>query len=370
MKIVTPGALVNNMVQLFRSQMSATTDSSGAFMISNVPINPNPMHYVVSVPGSDIVDSGTIQLQTPGSSKQIDVVFNFIAYAVTGRVVDEHQNPIAKAQYFWVSGGSPNTTDANGYFATTDRAGTDTLVIQQLGYQDKRIGVYIPGPALSPTATVATNGSGVPSKVIPYKASEVNSGISQASAYMAALQNTDTYKSSAANGQAISPGGFGYTMTTASSSDKLLSSWGSSVMNQKDNPSGAIDLKNIILKKNTGRMLLTVLDSKGNPIPNAGIQIVNTDTTEYTGSNGTRYIEGPAGDLQLDISGPSERRVCAAAGSHFREQYGYGQKNDLSRAGDKAQGACHGGEQGGIGRQYPGRRVGLSERGLGFRWIL
>jgi TANFOR domain-containing protein len=300
-RVVTPGDLVNSMVQLFRSQMTATTDSSGAFVMSNVPINPNRMHYVISVPGSDVVDSGTILLSTPGSSQKVDEVFNFIAYAVTGRVVDEHQNPIPKAQYFWVSGGSPNTTDANGYFATTDRAGTDTLVIHQLGYQDKRIAVYIPGPLVSPTATIATNGSGVPLKVIPYKATMVSGA---AAAYMGALQNTDTYKSSVSKGQAISPAGFGFNSTKAGSDAKLLSSWASSIMNQKDNPSGAIDLKDIVLKKNTGRMLITVLDAKGNPISNAGIQIVDTDSTEYTGSNGARYIEGPAGDLQLDISGP------------------------------------------------------------------
>ncbi len=307
MRTLSPAALVNNMVQLFRSQMVATTDSSGAFLISNVPVNPNAMHYVISVPGSDMVDSGTISLTFPGNSAKLDYVFNFIAYAVTGRIVDEHQNPVPRAEYFWVSGGSPANADSNGYFATTDKAGTDTLVIRQLGFQEKRIGVFIPGPLVSASATVATNGSGVPAKIIPLAMKKVggsngNNSSSHAAAYMGSLQNTDTYKLSVAKGQAITPGGFGFEQKGGTAVQ--VNSWAASILKPKDNPSGAIDMHDIVLKKNTGRMLLTVLDANGNPINKAAIQIVDTDSTEYTAANGARYIEGPAGDLQLDIAGP------------------------------------------------------------------
>jgi hypothetical protein len=304
MKVITPANLVNNVIQLFRGQMTTTTDSSGAFVLTNIPVNGKPLHYVISVPGSDMVDSGVAQLLNPGNSFDLDYVFNFIAYAVTGRIVDEKQNPIPKAGYFWASGGSPANADANGYFATTNKAGTDTLIVRELGYQDRRLAVYIPGPLVSAQATVTTNGSAVPLKIIPFTEKTVGSGSDkQAASYMGALQNTDTYKSSVSKGQAISPQGFGYTGNAAGTT-KEMTSWAGSVLKPKDKTSGAIDLHDIILKRNMGRMLLKVIDSKGNPIPQATLQIVDTDSTETTGTNGTRYIEGPAGDLQLEIAGP------------------------------------------------------------------
>ncbi|HMH24656.1 MAG TPA: hypothetical protein VK563_22930 [Puia sp.] len=323
MPINTPAGLINNMAQTISfGQMVTTTDSSGAFTLSNIPVNPNPMHYIISVPGSSLEHEGTVTLTKKGNIAHLDYVFDFIAYAVTGRIVDEANKPVSNAVLNWASGGSRFPANSDGYFATTDKAGTDTLIIHALGFQDRHLPVTITRDLLSKDPPVATAGSGDDKKLmkIVILPSSEGKGVGSATSgsagasggsgsssprtarFVSSIQSTDTYKQSVAQGNPMNPASFGYTDSKNTMASAL---WANTVLNPKDNPSGPVDLQNIVLKKDMGRMLITVLDAKKQKIAGAGITIDGTDSTELTGSDGTRYIQGPAGTLQLIIAGPA-----------------------------------------------------------------
>jgi TANFOR domain-containing protein len=303
--MISPSELVQGLTNYLQNgKMTATTDSAGGFTFSNVPINPAYMKFVVTVPGSSVSKMDSVLLPAKGThvSKMID--FTFVSYAVTGRIVDEKNKPIPNALFTWASGGSYSQADANGYFATTNKAGTDTLVIKKLGYQDRKAGITIKGSLLAPSDPPAVSSSGGATPIytgIKLTASVQNNLVN-------ALQTTATYKQSASQGTPISAKGFGFVSMnisgTALSESVAAGNWASSLIQPHDHPSGAIDLGNIVLKKRIGRMLITVQDAMGKGLNKAAIRIDGTDSTEYTGTAGARYIEGPGGDLLLNIAGP------------------------------------------------------------------
>jgi len=307
-KIVNPSALVNAVkVTLNNGQMTAITDSSGNFSISNIPVATNGTNFlkiVVKLPGSNITLTDSSNAYFPDKGIQINNVneiFKFKSYAVTGKVVDDKQNPI-NAGYQWVSGGSEAQTDANGYIATFHEAGKDTLLIYKLGYDTVRYPIFINQDLLDTTTQVLSSGNTkLVLKIISLtgKQTQIKSA-DPVTNYFASLKATPTYKQSVTQGNPISPSGFGFT----SNAKIATTAFANSILNKNDNPSGALDLGTIALTKETGRMLITVTDNNNNPINNAAIQIDGMDSTEYTDINGRRFIEGPTGSLLLNVSSP------------------------------------------------------------------
>ncbi|HLK29089.1 MAG TPA: hypothetical protein VKT28_10970, partial [Puia sp.] len=297
-KSITPSALVNSMnVILINGQMTATTDSSGNFSISNIPVKPYWLKIVVKLPGSDATLLDSAYFNEEGIQKNVNEIFKFKSYAVTGNVVDDKKNPI-RAGYKWVSGGSEAQTDANGYIATFHEAGNDTLLIYKLGYDTVRYPVPISGNLLDTTTQVISSGGNrLVLKIVALPNKQVQSA-DPTTNYFASLKETPTYKQSVMQGNPISPSGFGFT----SNSKIAASSFANSMLGKNDNPSHAVDLGTISLTKETGRMFITVTDNNNIPINNASIQIDGTDSTEHTDKNGKRFIEGPAGSLLLNVS--------------------------------------------------------------------
>lgn len=351
----SPSGLIQGLaLYLQNGQMTTTSDSSGAFTFSNVPVNPNFMKCVVSMPGGAQTMTDSVLLTREGSHVSKVINFTFISYVVTGRIVDEKNQPIPNALFVWASGGSYGQADANGYFVTSNKAGSDTLIVKKLGYQDRRVGITIKGSLLAPTDPPAVSGSGgVTALYVGLKTSAINTSVNPSAGnssggtisainknFIGSLQATPTFSKAAASGTPITAAGFGFgtaqglnitpggsgssginvTPGTAVAPDgttlpgnkgsgilteKMTNNWIGSLVQPHDNPSGAVDLGSIVLKKRTGRMLITVLDAGGSPLNKASILIDGTDSTEYTTPDGTRFIEGPGGDLLVNIGGPS-----------------------------------------------------------------
>ncbi|HXO74640.1 MAG TPA: hypothetical protein VN824_05400, partial [Puia sp.] len=331
---INPTALVQGIAQYLHSgQMTMTTDSSGAFTFSNVPVNSQFMKCVVKAPGSAESRTDSVLLNREGSQVSREIDFTFVSYPVTGRIVDEKNNPIPNALYVWASGGAYGQADGNGYFVTSNKAGPDTLIIKKLGYQDRKVGITIKGSLFAPSDAPAASGSGG-------KVAAVTTN------FISSLKATSTFSQAAARGNIISAAGFGFGTVqglnvatgnkdasgitvkpgvaltpdgkvlpgntgTAGPGERSITSlrsgmsWVGSLVQPDDNIGAAVDLGVIVLKKRIGRMLITVLDAGGGPLDKAAIRIGGTDSTEYTGTDGTRFIEGPGGDLLLTIAGPS-----------------------------------------------------------------
>lgn len=302
MEVRTPSSLINNVTLILNNgQMTTTTDSSGNFSISNIPVKPGFLKIVVKLPGSNVMltDSTHALFSQKGIQVSVNEIFKFKSYAVTGKVVDDKKNPI-NAGYRWVSGGSQAQTDVNGYIATFHEAGRDTLLVYKLGYDTVRYPVFIDQALLDTTTQVISSGNTkLMMKIIPQQDIKTLKG-NPTDNYYTALHSTPTYRQSVTQGNPISPSGFGFT----SNIKIATTAFTNSMLNKDDNPSGAVDLGTITLTKETGRMLITVTDQNNNPVNNAAIQIDGTDSTEYTDKSGKRFIEGPAGSLLLNVSNP------------------------------------------------------------------
>ena len=303
MQILTPSLLLNEVnYSLNNGQMTTTTDSSGNFSISNIPVNPKCMKIVVKIPGYDATLTDSIHacfFEEGTQQNNANEIFKFKSYAVTGKVVDDKNNSI-QAGYKWTSGGTEGKTDPNGYIATFHEAGRDTLLVYRLGYDTVRRPIFIDQQLLEPTPQATSSGdTKVVMKIIPLQG-KGKQNENPTDNYMAALRSTATYKLSVTEGKPMSPAGFGFM----SNPKMATAAFAKSILNKNDNPSGALDLNTIILTKQTGRMLITVTDNNNIPVNNAAIQIDGTDSTERTDINGKRFIEGPAGSLLLNVSNP------------------------------------------------------------------
>lgn len=305
---ITATDLVNNVLKVtLADHITVTTDSTGSYTISNIPVSANKRMVVARVPGDNLsmtdslirVDKGT---QLPPMTFE----FIFKSYAVTGKVVDEKNNALANARYIWASGGAEAQTDSSGYITSSNKAGRDTIIITKLGYAVRRLPVYIPGALLDNTTQTLNTGT----KPIIIKTGGIhlnNNGNDKTNAFFVSLQTTATYKQSVKQGTPISPQGYGFITSTKTNAanDLMKASWVNSITNANDKPSGAVDLDTIVLNKQIGRLMVTVTDNNNNPLTNASIQVDGFDTTYNTGVNGKKYIEGPAGSILVNVSSPS-----------------------------------------------------------------
>jgi TANFOR domain-containing protein len=297
MKTVLPSDVINSVSYIIGDQMTTTTDSSGNFTISNIPEEPKLLKFIVKMPGSDasLTDSSSAQFNGKGIQISVSEVFKFRSYAVTGRVVDENKNPLV-ARYNWASGGSESQTSNDGYIASFHEAGTDTLIIVKLGYDTIRYPVTIKGDLLDKTPVASSGNKVLKIMLIPQNKLTNDA----ATNYMTGVQSTPTYQASVTQGSPMSAQTFGFTSSTKASA----SAWEKSIVKPQENPTGAVDVGTLEMIKASGRMLIRITDNNNNPINHASIQIVGTDSTEYTDNNGNRFIQGPSGSLLLTISDP------------------------------------------------------------------
>ncbi|HVY74441.1 MAG TPA: hypothetical protein VG890_06400 [Puia sp.] len=299
--------ITNNIIQ-YADHITVTTDSNGNFTISNIPVCDTSRKVVAEVPGTVLTETQDLQVVNPGTQlPQMNFDFNYKMYTVTGRVVDEKQNGIPFASYQWASGGSESLTDSSGYFVTVNKAGQDTLIIKKLGYEVNRVPVSIDGDLLEATTQTPEQPGQKIIKIVALPSSDKNSaGNNKETAFYGSLQNTSTYKLASQQGTPISPQGFGYYTGSSNASAMAKSAMANTLLGDHGNPSGTVDLKSIVLKKQTGRMLISVKDESGKPVSGANIRIEGLDSAGwFTDQYGNRYIEGPAGSLTVDVYGPS-----------------------------------------------------------------
>ena len=300
---------IQNNITSISDHITVTTDSNGYYTISYIPLSNSTRKIVAEVPGTVLTQTKDVQQVFPGAQlPDIDFTFTYKTYSVTGRAVDEKQNGISRASYFWASGGDESQTDSSGYFLTTHKAGQDTLIIKKLGYEIKRIPVNITGELLEAVSDTLSQPTTKVVKFVSIPSGNNSNNNSKEAKFYGSLQNTPTYKQAAQQGTPITPQGFGFysSNTGTAASSFVKSSLMNSMLGANDDPSGSGDLGSIVLKKQIGRMLISVRDETNKPVANANIQIEGSDSAGWlTDENGNRYIEGPSGDLTLDVYGPT-----------------------------------------------------------------
>ncbi|MCD9018952.1 carboxypeptidase-like regulatory domain-containing protein [Parachryseolinea silvisoli] len=302
--------------QLGKSR-STTTDSSGNFLFTELPISQTPTRITIRIPGSERVYEYTALINVKG--QEIDmgkILLDMKVLTLAGVVKDEQQQPVARPVLRWASGGSPFEGDAQGRFVTTNTEGTDTLVITKLGFETKRVPVKLTettastGNSSQPSASAVIQSVGQWPRVVTQLPSLVPV-TAQAPAFTS--QGLGLYAVHTANLPLTSPtekkGSSKKKVNAANAmiqADLAFAPLYSSLFTAEQIPSNAVDLGTIIVRKKIGRLRVKVVkDADKTPVLGARITIVDTPLTGQTDAQGTWYSEVPGGDIVVEVSGPA-----------------------------------------------------------------
>jgi TANFOR domain-containing protein len=300
--------------QLGKSR-STTTDSSGHFMFTELPISQTPTRITIRIPGSERVYEYSALINVKG--QEIDmgkILLDMKVFTLAGVVKDDQQQPVTRPVLRWAAGGSPFEGDAQGRFVTTNTEGTDTLIITKLGFETKRVPVKL----TESTASTAGDNQHITAIAIP-SPGKWTQAVTQLPSLVPATPQAPAFTSQGFGLYAVHTANLPLTSPTdkKGSSKKKASDMMiqvdapfaplySTLFTPEQIPSRAVDLGTIIVRKKIGRLRIQVIkDSDKTPVSGAHITIVDTPLTGQTDAQGTWYSEVPGGDIVVEVDGPA-----------------------------------------------------------------
>lgn len=317
------------------AQISTETDAQGRFSLA---LKGSSTHeWTLLVTGTGVAsnyEEKHIKLAKTGPAGIVNrdpILIDATQYPLAGRVVsDEGGAGVAAAALQWRSGGAPFTADAQGRFLGLHQSGPDTLLVSKLGYQPRKVPVFVEGDGKTKP--------GKKGKAAGNYDVSTPEGLKQAAAGLAgAVQGFPS----------MQPGGLGNTGNAGSGkkdknkgSNTGSSASGSVSIGTAYNPAPGLgigddlttsyvdllqgagigkgvpvgegqDLGLITLTKSVGRLLVTVLDSASKkPLPGAEVSFLDAAPALSATANASgRAFFGKA------PGGPVTVRVAGAAGS-------------------------------------------------------
>ncbi|MBF9142359.1 carboxypeptidase regulatory-like domain-containing protein [Hymenobacter properus] len=322
-------------------QFNTETDAKGHFSIALK--TSNLYEWTLLVTGTGVAsnyEEKHIKVNKTGPAGIINrdpILIDATQYPLAGRVVsDEGGAGVAAAALQWRSGGAPFTADDQGRFLTLHQSGPDTLLVSKLGYQPRKVPVFvegdgktkpgkkgkgvtsidlgIPGGMAQAANSVATTVQGFPSMQPGGLGSGSSSGSgSGAGSGKKGKKGNDA--GSSAPGTGTTGGtlynpmpGLGIGGDITNSYVDLLQSAG---IGQGVPVGEGQDLGLITLTKSVGRLLVTVLDSASKkPLAGAEVSFMDASPAVSATANASgRAFFGKA------PGGPVTVRVAGAAGS-------------------------------------------------------
>jgi TANFOR domain-containing protein len=303
--------------QLGKSR-STTSDSSGNFLFTELPISQTPTRITIRIPGSEKIYEYSALINVKG--QEIDmgkILLEMKILTLAGVVKDDQQQPVARPVLRWASGGSPFEGDASGRFVTTNTEGTDTLVITKLGFETKRVPVKL----TESTASTGGNNQHINGVAIqsPGKWSQV---VTQLPSLVSVTPQAPAFSAQGLGLYAVHTANLPVTPTEKKNSSKKKESLNtsaamvqadlafaplySSLFTAEQVPTNAIDLGTIIVRKKIGRLRVKVIrDGDKTPIPGAQLAVMDTPLTGKTDAQGTWYSEVPGGEIVVEVQGPA-----------------------------------------------------------------
>lgn len=302
---------------------STTADSAGHFFFSDLPTSSRPTKMTVRLPGSTSTYEFEVDIRDRGVDYDMgNVVISMTVFTLVGKITDEEGKPISSPRLHWTSGGTVTEGDELGRFSLTHTAGSDTLIVEKLGYQSSRIPVSLKEPSTTGGGQTAS-----PSLVTP-------------SVWGAMLQQTPSLKQTPADPPftAASIGHFTIKGThavheaavAAPNSDRPrnnrravtaptpailaaeLQPLYDAFFSSDEKPVAPIDLGTIRLRKKVGRLLVRVTESAGGtPVTGASVKVADTGLSGSTNAKGEWYSEVPGGEIIVEVSGDVSRGLAA-----------------------------------------------------------
>ncbi|QIX62275.1 hypothetical protein HER32_14240 [Hymenobacter sp. BT18] len=301
------------------------TDAQGRFSITTVGISSIPMTLEV-LPGAEVGKGWkeeNLKLSKTGPAGIITrdpIPVDVTLHPVMGAVNSSEGGPVAQASMRWSTGGQPWQTDEYGRFLTTHQAGSDTLIISRLGFQELRKLVMV--NSSSSFFNIETP------KEMQGAAKQLSNALDGASSLQVAgappfqLPGAGNPSSAGNNAGTGSKPGYQVSLGSANTyagglfSDKdALTGYLGGLGVSANTPLGAgQDLGQFTLTKLVGRLRVTVLDSaSGQPLAGALVTFAGAEPAleQTTGSDGQTYFaKAPGGPVSLRVSGPAKGPVA------------------------------------------------------------
>ncbi len=338
-----------------KAQLSTETDAKGQFSIAMV--GPDAYDWTLLVTGTGVAsnyEEAHIKVNKTGPAgviKRDPILIDATQYPLAGRVMSDEGGGVAAAALQWQSGGAPFTADNLGRFLTLHQSGPDTLLVSKLGYQARRVPVFVEGDGKtkpgkksklgSPTtinlgtvegmtaaATSLSNTIGSFPSMQASPASGGGGGVSGGGKN----KSKGASIASSATGLAGAGGTIGSSAPDAAAAVfnptpgvSVAGSTGSNAANYASllqyagvgdtAPLGAgQDLGLITLTKSVGRLLVTVLDSASKkPLKDAGVSFPDASPalSSTTSAAGRAYFgKAPGGPVTVRVAGPATGPVA------------------------------------------------------------
>ncbi|MFD2721848.1 carboxypeptidase regulatory-like domain-containing protein [Hymenobacter monticola] len=317
-------------------QLSTETDAKGHFSIALK--GSSMQEWTLLVTGTGVAsnyEEKHLKLLKTGPAGIVNrdpILIDATQYPLAGRVVsDEGGSGVAAAALQWRSGGAPFTADDQGRFLALHQSGPDTLLVTKLGYQPRKVPVFVEGDGKTKSGK-KSKGAGTYDVSTPEGLQQAAVGLSGVVQGFPSMQPGNLSSSSGSgnsgNGKKDKNKGGNAASTvpvTASIgtqynpmpglSADLTNSYVDLLQGAgvgKGVPVGeGQDLGLITLTKSVGRLLVTVLDSASKkPLANAEVSFMDASPALSATANASgRAFFGKA------PGGPVTVRVAGAAGS-------------------------------------------------------
>lgn len=335
-------------------QFNTETDAKGNFSIALKTVN--PYEWTLLVTGTGVAsnyEEAHIKVNKTGPAGIITrdpILIDATQYPLAGRVLSDEGGGVALAALQWRSGGAPFTADDAGRFLTLHQSGQDTLLVTKLGYQARKVPVFVEGDgktkpgkkgkagdlgnvdlgtpvgmstAASNLATTIQSFSSMQPGPGPAPASD--SGGSGSGGGAGSSSGGKKGKSSGGSGSSMpGTGTAGGTAYNPMPGVDLTSSGGTNAgylnalitagVGQGVPVGSGQDLGSIILTKSVGRLLVTVLDSASKkPLKGAVVSFPDaTPALSLTTNDAGRafFNKAPGGAVAVRAAGPAGSAIA------------------------------------------------------------
>lgn len=329
-------------------QFNTETDAKGQFSIAL--ITSNLYDWTLLVTGTGVAsnyEEAHIKVNKTGPAgiiKRDPILIDATQFPLAGRVMSDEGGGVAAAALQWRSGGAPFTADDAGRFLTLHHSGQDTLLVTKLGYQARRVPVFVEGDGktkpgkkgkvgsttidLGTVEGMLTAATGLSNTIASFPSMQANSGgggggsgggknksksgsIGSSAPGLAGVGSSAIGSSAPDAAAAVfnpMPGMSvaGSTSSTANNYASMLHFAG--VGNTAPLGPGQ-DLGSIILTRSVGRLLVTVLDSASKkPLKDAGVSIPDASPalSAATSAAGRVFFgKAPGGPITVRVAGPA-----------------------------------------------------------------
>ncbi|TVR18425.1 MAG: hypothetical protein EA391_02285 [Balneolaceae bacterium] len=301
----------------------AITDSDGRFTIANVAVSDEPYRLLAAAPNAEKYEEEVLLNERGIIIERDPLLLDPSMITVTGRVLNNDDEPVANATVRWAEGGTPVQTNNNGLFITANTPGEHLLQVRKIGHRDVDTTLAI---QVSDVPEHSDTGI-VPGQ--PWSMQSFTNHGSNIAQWASNLNNTQSFQNATPDDEtpSFNPSKLGFSGNLQTglnmNEDEAQAIINNNQLNMSHSQFGDLvpfydhlfgdglassihDAGVIRMNRAVGRLHVTVQDEgTGEAIEHASVRFKYADLKDNTDSDGEVYFhEAPGGTVTLVITPP------------------------------------------------------------------